>query len=182
MNNKTVTFRLFLLAAVLSILPDVDVIAFKFGIPYESQWGHRGFTHSLVFSGLVAAFCTLFRRQLRSSPVAVFIVCFISCASHALLDAMTNGGLGVALYWPFDQGRYFLPYRPIEVSPIGVKSFFTDRGIRVIYSELLWVFLPGVMLSIAIVITKVLYKKRFNKRLVSRKWMSSRLSGASKNE
>lgn len=32
-----------------SLIPDLDVLAFKFGIPYESVWGHRGFSHSLVF-------------------------------------------------------------------------------------------------------------------------------------
>ena len=49
-KSDSVNFKLFLLAAICSVIPDVDVVAFKFGIPYESQWGHRGFTHSLVFA------------------------------------------------------------------------------------------------------------------------------------
>jgi len=53
---------------------------------------------------------------------------FLATASHGLLDAMTDGGLGVAFFVPFDKHRYFLPWTPIRVSPIGVGRFFTDRG------------------------------------------------------
>ncbi len=158
-KDKTFNFRLFALAAILSVIPDADVIAFKFGIPYESPWGHRGFSHSILFAMSVAAFFMLFTKQLRASALVIFIVCFVSCLSHALLDAMTNGGLGVALYWPLDNDRYFLPFRPIQVSPIGVKAFFTERGLRVISSELVWVFLPGLLLSVAVIFTKKLLKK-----------------------
>lgn len=139
--------RLLVLAMVLAVLPDIDVLVFKFGIAYESQWGHRGFTHSLMFAGLIALLCSIFWRQLRSHPMMIFVICFVACASHALLDAMTNGGLGVALYWPFDHERHFLPFRPIQVSPIGVKAFFSEWGLRVIASELVWVFVPGLALS-----------------------------------
>jgi len=56
-------------------------------------------------------------------------------ASHPLLDALTDGGLGVALLWPFSAERFFFPWRPIPVSPIGV-GFFSLRGIRVALAEL----------------------------------------------
>src|SRR6267378_8050335 len=42
---------------------------------------------------------------------------FLATASHGLLDAMTNGGLGVAFFAPFCDTRYFLPWQPIVVSP-----------------------------------------------------------------
>ena len=149
LKSKNFNLRLMLLAMALAIFPDIDVITFKFGIAYESQWGHRGFTHSLVFAGVVALLCSVFWRQLRSHSMMVFVICFVACASHALLDAMTNGGLGVALYWPFDHERHFLPFRPIQVSPIGVKEFFSEWGLRVIASELIWVFIPGIAMSVA---------------------------------
>lgn len=158
-KDKTFNYRLFLLAALLSVLPDADVIAFKLGISYESQWGHRGFSHSIIFSVLIAGVCLLFKKHLRASALMVFIVCFISCFSHALLDGMTNGGLGVALYWPLESDRYFLPFRPIQVSPIGVKSFFTERGLNVIFSELVWVFFPGfVFIVFSLFIKKSIVK------------------------
>lgn len=40
--------------AVCSVIPDLDVIGFHFGIPYGDFWGHRGFTHSLLFAALLA--------------------------------------------------------------------------------------------------------------------------------
>lgn len=147
-KSNAVNYKLCLLAALLSVLPDTDVIAFHYGIPYESPWGHRGFTHSLAFAALIAGLCMFLATPLRSSKHTIFIVCFIACASHALLDALTNGGLGVAIAWPFNDHRYFLPFRPIEVSPIGAKAFFSEWGLKVIYSELLWVFLPAAGVSL----------------------------------
>ena len=70
-------------------------------------------------------------------------------ASHALLDGLTDGGLGVALLAPFSAGRYFLPWRPLEVSPIG-PSFFSTRGLDVLMSEARWVWVPCVLLITAV--------------------------------
>jgi inner membrane protein len=97
---------------------------------------------------LVSTFCALFYKSLRSTAFVVFIICFASCASHAILDGLTNGGLGVALYWPFDNQRLFLPFRPIQVSPIGVQAFFTETGLQVILSELLWICLPAILFAL----------------------------------
>src|SRR5687768_17218569 len=36
--------------SALSMLPDADVIGFAFGVQYGDEWGHRGATHSFVFS------------------------------------------------------------------------------------------------------------------------------------
>jgi inner membrane protein len=55
---------------------------------------------------------------------------------------MTDGGLGIAFFSPFDRTRYFLPWRPIRVSPIGVASFFSRWGLEVLASELVYVWLP----------------------------------------
>jgi inner membrane protein len=60
-------------------------------------------------------------------------------ASHGLLDAMTTGGLGVAFFAPFSAERYFFPWRPILVSPIGIERFLSPRGAAVLMSELQWV-------------------------------------------
>lgn len=135
--------KLSLLCILLALLPDADVISFAFGIPYESQWGHRGFTHSLVFAlvmGLLSTF--LFSENKKS----VFLLATLSTFSHPLSDMLTNGGLGVALWWPFDTGRYFFPWRPIAVSPIGIGNFIGLRGLQVLASELvvMWIPLIGI--------------------------------------
>jgi len=44
---------------------------------------------------------------------------------------MTDGGMGVAFFSPFDTTRYFLPWRPILVSPISVMRFLSERGLAV---------------------------------------------------
>ena len=146
-KSKAVNFKLFLMAAVCSVIPDADVLAFKFGIPYESQWGHRGFTHSLVFALALACISILLHSRVNSRPWTVFWISFISCVSHPLLDMMTNGGLGVALFWPFSAERIFFSFRPIQVSPIGVGNFFSDKGLSVMASELIWVLIPACVLG-----------------------------------
>lgn len=163
-NNKWVNLRLLLLSVVLSMLPDADVIAFNLGISYESEWGHRGFTHSIAFSFLVAVLCACFSRFIRARWFVVLFVCFAACMSHALLDAMTNGGLGVALYWPFETQRHFFAFRPIEVSPIGVDAFFTQRGLHVIYSELIWVLLPASLCLLCVIILAKAFSRYFPKK------------------
>ena len=147
-KSETVNFRVFVIASACAVLPDADILAFNFGIPYASQWGHRGFTHSLAFALSLAACLTVCHRLARSRPWPLFWLCFLSCASHPLLDAMTNGGLGVALFWPFSQERIFFPFRPIQVSPIGVTAFFSQTGLKVLASELRWVLIPAMILGI----------------------------------
>ncbi len=127
--------------AIASILPDGDVMTFSYGIPYGSTFGHRGFTHSIFFAVLISAMATaLIRPRNRVLPAFAFI--FVCAISHPLLDACTNGGLGIAFFSPFSNRRYFFPWRPIEVSPIGE----IDTG--VLKSELTWVWLPFVVAAL----------------------------------
>jgi inner membrane protein len=118
--------RVWVAGALCSVIPDLDVIRFRFGIRYGDFWGHRGFTHSLLFGALLASVVVIlgFRIGLPTlSRFALWTYFFLATASHGLLDAMTDGGLGVAFFSPFDNHRYFLPWRPIRVSPIGVGRF-----------------------------------------------------------
>ena len=89
----------------------------------------------------------------------LLILFFTICtASHAVLDALTTGGLGVAFFSPFDSTRYFFPWRPIQVSPIGVERFFSEKGIKVLLSEFVWIVIPS---TVYILIT--IYIKRRKK-------------------
>jgi inner membrane protein len=136
---------------VCSVVPDLDVMGFRFGIRYGDFWGHRGFTHSLFFAAALASAVLLtgYRQNTPGfSRSALWAYFFAATASHGLLDAMTNGGLGVAFFSPFDTGRYFLPWRPIQVSPIGIDRFFSNQGLAVLQSELLWIWLPSALLIV----------------------------------
>jgi len=145
-SSAPTRLRVAAVAALCAVIPDADVVAFRFGIPYDHVLGHRGLSHSLAFAaalGAVAARLTpwaapLWRRWLFFSAAT---------ASHGLLDAMTDGGLGIAFFAPFSDTRYFLPWRPIEVSPISVRAFLSPRGVAVLASELIWVWAPAVALA-----------------------------------
>ncbi|MBL4755392.1 MAG: metal-dependent hydrolase [Flavobacteriales bacterium] len=140
--------KFWLLGIACAILPDADVLAFALDIPYENFWGHRGFTHSLLFAMLVGGFVTtlFYRHHLLSLRGLGYIAFYFSCtASHSILDAMTTGGLGVAFFSPWDDTRYFFPWTPIKVSPIGISSFFSTRGLQVLSSELIWIGIPSIV-------------------------------------
>ena len=141
--------RFWFLSVLCSILPDADVLGFPLGISYQDVLGHRGLSHSLIFAlvlSLIASFLALPRVPQRWTGFFLLSYFFVVTASHGILDAMTDGGLGVAFFAPFDDTRYFFPFRPIKVSPIGL-SFFTARGLDVIWSEFLWVCIPGISIA-----------------------------------
>ncbi len=145
--------RVWVIGTFCSVIPDIDVLGFRFGIRYGDFWGHRGFTHSLFFAAPLASAVLLFGFW-RGAPglgrLALWTFFLLATASHGLLDAMTDGGLGVAFFAPFDNHRYFLPWTPIHVSPIGVRRFFTGRGLAVLQSELLCIWLPAALLALSV--------------------------------
>jgi inner membrane protein len=159
--------RFWFLAAMCSVLPDFDVIAFGLGIPYRSVWGHRGFTHSILFSVLIG--CAIawiaFRQEeleaMKRSRLSLAIFFILAIVSHPVLDSLTSGGLGVAALWPFENARYFAPWRPIRVSPIGA-DFFSARGLLVLASEIIWVWLPALAL---VTIAKLFHRIWTNKTI-----------------
>ncbi len=116
---------MFFVGAFCTIVPDFDVGGFFFGIKYESFFGHRGFSHSLLFAALLSSIIVFgfLRQRTNLSPVACFIFLFLCTASHGIFDALTNGGHGVAFFTPFDQTRYFFIWRPIQVSRSASADF-----------------------------------------------------------
>lgn len=110
--------------AALSHAPDLDVWAFRLGIPYEAPWGHRGAAHSLLLAVVVGLLLGAITRLGKNGPflLTALFAAFVA-ASHGVLDGMTDGGEGVAFFWPFDTTRYFLPWRPLPVAPLGFGVF-----------------------------------------------------------
>ncbi|MGY2437677.1 metal-dependent hydrolase, partial [Escherichia coli] len=85
-------------------------------IPYADAFGHRGASHSLLFACVLAALAAVLaffgsrrpwsavsRQPRLASTVQAAVFVFVCAASHPLLDAMTSGGLGVALAWPWSE-------------------------------------------------------------------------------
>lgn len=126
---------------ILTVLPDLDVIGLRAGIPYEHMLGHRGLTHSLFFAAFITTIITgLFSLRMKIAAGAVWLYLFASMASHGLLDALTNGGLGIAFFAPLSNERYFFTFRPIEVSTLNIRHFFEGQGIGVLLSELAYLW------------------------------------------
>ncbi|MEO8149236.1 MAG: metal-dependent hydrolase [Bacteroidia bacterium] len=149
--EKVSTTKLLIAAVICAMLPDADVIGFAFHIPYESMFGHRGFTHSICFAILLALIVKeIFFREVKLNSKTgrlIFLLLFLSTVSHPLLDMLTNGGRGVALFAPFSNHRYFCPwFRPIQVSPIGAGNFFSKWGVEVLISEFKWIVLPCIVI------------------------------------
>lgn len=160
--NKSVSAWFWLLAAGCAMIPDADVIAYSFNVTRGSMFAHRGFTHSIFFAlffGAIVAFVA--RRFLKTGIAYPKLWTFFALAtfSHPLLDMLTNGGSGVALLAPFSNERFSFPWRPVEVSPIGL-GFFSARGWTVIASEIVWLWLP----AIAVLIAATLFRRKSLKK------------------
>jgi inner membrane protein len=146
--------RFWILTVVCTILPDLDVVAFPLGIPYSSMLGHRGVTHSLLFAIITGMFVSFafFRADKFSNWKLALYFAGITF-SHPVMDMFTNGGLGVALFAPLSNERLFFPWRPIEVSPIGA-GFFSERGLAVIESEIIWIWIPSLIITAAVLLVR----------------------------
>ncbi len=146
MNPIWASTRFWILTVLCCLLPDADVLGLLIGIPYEHILGHRGITHSMAFAGLLGIVVP--KLAVPNIPLLsrryglLFIYFGLVTVSHGFLDAFTDGGLGIAFFAPFDTTRYFFPWRPIIVSPIGLAPFFSSWGLGVIFSELVWLGIP----------------------------------------
>ena len=157
--GKKISSGLMATGMFCAMLPDLDVITFYAGIPYEHPLGHRGLSHSIIFAALLSAFLTIswFRRNHeRRNSLVSFLFLFFATASHGFLDAMTNGGRGVGFFIPIENSRYFFPFRPIQVSPLYVQDFFGEWGMAVIRSEIVWIAIPCFIILFILKIHKAL--------------------------
>jgi inner membrane protein len=141
-GTGVVPWRLLVLGILFAVAPDFDVVAFRLDIPYESEWGHRGFTHSIVFALCCAAAMVPFASFLKARRRVVFLYLWVCMISHGVMDALTNAGLGVAFFWPFSHERIFFPVRPVDASPISIRRFLDGRGLEILQTEIIWLWLP----------------------------------------
>jgi inner membrane protein len=161
--------KLAIVLAVAAAAPDADVLAFGFGIPYAHLLGHRGLTHSLPFAFLVAVmlWSWLARGSLRSRAGGeLFLIILLACASHGVLDAFTDAGLGVGFFVPFSDARFFFPWRPILTSPLSGREFFSAKGVAILRNEVEWIWLPiGLMVGATALTRRLAQRGVANQRL-----------------
>jgi inner membrane protein len=147
--SQKMSWRFWALSVFCSVIPDIDALGFYRGVTYGGLFGHRGFTHSLLFAFFLSlAIVWLgFSEDQPFSPSRwkLWLFFFALACSHGVLDAMTGWGYGVAFFSPFDTTRYSFPWAPIRISPIGLKSFLSSRGKEVMVNEIGWVWIPSIL-------------------------------------
>jgi inner membrane protein len=154
LGSAVIPKRLLILGIAATILPDLDVLAFRLGIAYSNDFGHRGFTHSLFFALFVGLAAMPFAQALQSSRKIVFALIMLCTASHGLLDMLTNGGLGVAFFWPFSSERHFFPFQVVQVSPLSLSRIMGPAGLLLFKSELTWLWLPAASAALLAFFTR----------------------------
>ena len=95
--TRKLPWRFWGLAMFCSIVPDLDVGLMHYGVPYDSFFGHRGFFHSIFFAlllSLVVVSWAFYReaRWFSRRWFSYLVFFFLLTASHAVLDAFTDGG------------------------------------------------------------------------------------------
>ena len=142
--------KLTITCAALAAFPDVDAL-FRGWFRDDQLLAHRGLTHSVFFAcaiGFPVAF--FFKRAFlrEASALRLWALFSLTMASHGFFDAMTDGGSGIAFFAPFNNSRYFLPWRPIPVAPLSAGQLLTTRGVHVLVVEmaLFWTFAAGAAL------------------------------------
>jgi inner membrane protein len=124
-----------------SLLPDLDVLMWPW-FPYSHPLGHRGLSHSLFFALLASLGITIICYLAgllpgRALPLTLaWLLLAAVMGSHGLLDALTNGGLGVGLLSPFSVRRYFFPLRPLPVAAISPWHMLSSSMLHVYLVEL----------------------------------------------
>ncbi|MDR2869294.1 MAG: metal-dependent hydrolase [Deferribacteraceae bacterium] len=156
LRPRYISRQLLIFCVICAVLPDFDVIGFKLGVAYGDAFGHRGASHSLAAALACGIAGFILRKQLKAGTMMAIILPFLAVLSHIITDMLTSGGLGVAMFWPFDSARHFLPVQPIRVSPFDPRHLLNMRGVMVAVTEFLYVWLPAIVVMI---VTKV-YTRR----------------------
>jgi inner membrane protein len=148
------------LAALLAVFPDFDAFS---SAAYGAILGHRGFTHTLVFSLWLAFLAaSLTYRPFRANIWALAGVFLLALASHGLLDALTWGGMPIPFFWPLTDRR-FGNWGPIPVSDLAfeIPDPLQSRALR---SELWWVWLPTGVFILLVALFRLVRRHRLANR------------------
>jgi inner membrane protein len=133
-------------AAGLALLPDADVLGLVLGLDDGTLWGHRGYSHSLLFAAVIAAGVSWLAPRWGASRWPATLLAVAAVTSHGLLDALTFDSRGIPFFWPLDETRVAFPWRVIPPAPHGI-AFLSQRGLEVAAVELVY-FAPVMTLAL----------------------------------
>jgi membrane-bound metal-dependent hydrolase YbcI (DUF457 family) len=108
--------KLFVLAAILSLIPDTDVLFYiAFGV--LGMTPHRGITHTLSFAVLMGlALTALFRSYFDLTFQRSFLLFFGVLFTHLVLDYLMGCGPAVPFFWPLTDQGYLFPYKVVPTA------------------------------------------------------------------
>lgn len=130
--------RLLLAAIFCSCWQDLDLVTFAFEMRPPEALAHRGAAHSLFAAALMAILvAAVVTRSLRAAPFL-----FLCGASHGLIDLVTAGEHGVALFWPLSDARITSSWKLLPAVQVGLDEYLSFWGILTIVDELLFVIMP----------------------------------------
>ncbi len=114
--------RIFAVAALLAIVPDLDVPAYiafgSFGIA-----PHRGVTHTILFAVITSMIAAAAgSRYLRLTMLRTFILALGVLLSHLALDYFMGCGTPLQLLWPFSKTGYLFPYKVVPTAFYGLSA------------------------------------------------------------
>jgi inner membrane protein len=157
-------------AGILAAVPDLDTVFYGV-IPYGHFFGHRGFFHSPFFAIVLSIVLTrlifgISRHGSLKAWLAVFSVFCLAGISHALLDSMTDAGLGVMLLYPWSKQRIFLPWRPLYAPPIDWKHLSLRQIRLMVNSELPLLAFAVTSLGLRTVLGRLYSRKHWKNNAV----------------
>ncbi len=105
--GRRLGWRATVVGVVAAELPDADFLIHSASDPLLNVELHRHFTHSFIFSPVIAWAAALpwcFRAAFKEQRRALFLCGLLACWSHILLDACTS--YGTQFLVPFSQHRF----------------------------------------------------------------------------
>jgi len=132
------------LAAICAAAPDLDLIGWPLGVPFQAPLGHRGLTHSIPFAVLLGGVASAaFLRMLHSQErIRATLALILATATHGVLDALTTySPTGPAFWAPFSNARYRFLWTPLT----GEGGFSTSFA-----REALYVYVPALVVIFGI--------------------------------
>ena len=135
--------RVITLAAICAVAPDLDLIGWPLGVPFNAPLGHRGLTHSIPFAILlgVGAAGVFLRGFPSRERIRAAVALVLATVTHGVLDALTTySPTGPAFWAPFSNARYRFLWTPLT----GEGGLRTSFGLEVLY-----VCLPALVIIAA---------------------------------
>ena len=138
--------KFYVLAALVSLLPDLDVVIFILFRPLNMT-PHRGASHSLLFAAFSAMLVTfLCARFFSLTRLRLFSCVFAAYCSHLILDYLMGSGPEILFFWPFSDLGYL---SPVQVVPTAFYGLSVNGFRDIILSRATYI---GVALELVILV------------------------------